>query len=93
MNQSPFIRKLDRAVFCSFHQQLQELNDLHYTSSGAVYETALQKAIEQLQQVFPDFTIAFAEIWSEGSSQPLHGGMRHVLMPIEFTATTERNPQ
>jgi len=67
-------------------QQLQELDELYYTASLAVYEAALQSAVNQLEQVLSDFTIAFAEIYTAGCERQAHGGMRHVLMPTERSA-------
>ena len=64
-------------------QQLYELDELYYTAPLAVYESALQSAINQLEQAFPGLTIAFAEIYTTGSERQVHGGMCHVLMPTE----------
>lgn len=64
-------------------QKRQALDNLYYTASLADYESALQSAINQLEQAFPGFTIAFAEIYTTGSERQAHGGMRHVLMPAE----------
>jgi hypothetical protein len=65
------------------HQQLYELDELYYTAPLRDYEVALQAAINQLEQAFPDLTIAFAEIYTTGSKRQAHGGMCHVLMPTE----------
>lgn len=70
-------------------EQLQELDELYYTVPQAVYEAFLHLAATQLEYMLPGLTIGYAEIWSEGSAQIRHGGMRHVLMPIEYT--TERD--
>ncbi|HEY1349351.1 MAG TPA: hypothetical protein VGF67_06995 [Ktedonobacteraceae bacterium] len=64
-------------------QQLQELDELYYTAPQALYEDALHLAVTQLTEMLPGLTIAYAEVWGEGSTQIQHGGMRHVLMPIE----------
>lgn len=67
-------------------QQLHELDELYYTAPVAVYEATLRSAAKQLQQVLPDFTIAFAEIYITGAERQAHGGMRHVLAPVERSA-------
>ena len=67
----------------TIHQQLYELDELYYTAPLAIYESALQSAINQLEQAFPGFTVAFAEIYTTGSKRQAHGGMRHVIMPTE----------
>ena len=63
-------------------EQLQELDKLYHTASQAIYEAALQLAVTRLACTLPGLTIAYAEIWNEGSSQIQHGGMRHVLMSV-----------
>lgn len=70
----------------SISQQLQELDELYYTLPTAVYEAFLHLAVTQLASMLPGLTIGYAEIWSEGSAQVQHGGMRHVLMPLEYSA-------
>lgn len=67
-------------------QQLQELDELYYTASLALYEATLYVAIAQLEHILPGFTIAFAEIYTIGSERQAHGGMRHVFMPTEGSA-------
>jgi hypothetical protein len=74
-------------------EQLQELDELYYTSPQATYEATLQLAVTQLEHILPGFTIGYAEIWSEGSAQVQHGGMRHVLMPIEYTTAPGGNKE
>jgi hypothetical protein len=64
-------------------RQFYELDELYYTASLADYKNALQLAIKQLEQALPGFTIAFAEIYTTGGERQAHGGMCHVLMPIE----------
>ena len=63
-------------------QQLYELDKLYHTAPLAIYETALQAAITQIERAFPGFTIAYAEIYAAGSQREAHGGMRHVLLPL-----------
>jgi hypothetical protein len=70
----------------SIQQQLHELDELYYNMPAAVYETTLQSVTIQLQQVLPDFTVAFAEIYITGTERQAHGGMRHVLAPVERSA-------
>jgi hypothetical protein len=67
--------------------QLHELDDLYYTAPQALYEATLHLAVTQLAEMLPGLTIAYAEIWSEGSARIQHGGMRHVLLPTEYSAT------
>jgi hypothetical protein len=67
-------------------QQLQELDELYYTASLALYEATLQLAIVQLEHILPGFTIALAEIYTVGSERETHGGMCHVFMPVERNA-------
>jgi hypothetical protein len=67
-------------------QQLEELDELYYTASLALYEATLQLAISQLERMLPGFTIAFAEIFAIGAEREQHGGMRHVIMPVERSA-------
>ena len=67
---------------------LHELDRLYHESSLAEYEQTLQTYEQQVQQTFPGFTIAYAEIATVGRERDLHGGMRHVLLPQQ-----ERNGQ
>ena len=64
-------------------QQLQELDDFYHTAPFATYEAALQSAVKQLQKALPNFTIVYAEIYTAGGERQAHGGMRHVLLPME----------
>ena len=59
---------------------LSDLDRLYHDGSLAEYEQTLQTAIKQVQQTFPGFTIAYAEIATIGEERYLHGGMRHVLL-------------
>jgi hypothetical protein len=61
---------------------LQELDRLYHSDTLAEYETKWQIIAQQIQHVFPGFTIAYAEIYNSGSEREAHGGMRHVLAPI-----------
>jgi len=56
---------------------LQELDCLYYSEPLEEYEKTLQTAIQQVQQTFPGFTIAYAEIATVGEQREQHGGMRH----------------
>lgn len=69
-------------------RQLKELNKLYYTSSQAIYEATLQLSATQIERMLPGFTIALAEISGEGGERIPHGGVRHVLMPVEYTTTS-----
>lgn len=70
----------------TIQQQLQELDELYYTASLALYEATLQLTIAQLEYILPGFTIALAEIYTIGSERETHGGMCHVFMPVERSA-------
>jgi hypothetical protein len=74
-------------------EQLQELDELYYTIPQDIYEAELHLAVTQLAYILPGFTIAYAEIWSEGSERIQHGGIRHVLTPIEYIASAEGNEE
>lgn len=63
-----------------FTTLLQDLDQLYY-SDIADYEQTLQIVAEQVQQTFPGFIIAYAEIDTAGAERKVHGGMRHVLVP------------
>lgn len=84
---------MNKNIQSPFAQQLIELDELYYTAPQTLYEATLHLAVTQLAQILPGLTIAYAEIWSEGSAQVQHGGMRHVLMPIEYTASVEGNEE
>ena len=60
---------------------LQDLDRLYSSDSLSEYEQTLQKAVERVQQTFPGFTIAYAEITTAGAERKQHGGMHHVLLP------------
>jgi len=62
---------------------LDELNNLYYTLFIDEYEKALQSAVKQVEEKYPGFTIALAEVVTVGHDRLAHGGMRHVLLPIE----------
>lgn len=70
----------------SLTRQLEELDELYYIASLALYEATLQLAISQLERMLPGFTIAFAEIFTVGAERQQHGGMRHVIMRAEGSA-------
>ena len=65
-----------------FTTLLQELDRLYSSDSIEAYEQTLQTAAEQVMQAFPGFTIALAEIYTVGSERKVHGGMRHVFVPV-----------
>jgi hypothetical protein len=61
---------------------LQDLDRLYRSYSLAEYEQTLQTVEQQVQQLYPGFTIAYAEIATAGAEREPHGGMRHVLLPL-----------
>ena len=62
---------------------LQDLDRLYCSETLREYEQTLQIAEHQVQETFPGFTIAYADISTVGSDREQHGGMRHVLLPQE----------
>ncbi len=56
---------------------------LYHLCSLEAYEQTWQNVEEQLRQIFPGFTLAYAEIYTAGHEREAHGGMRHVLLPIK----------
>jgi len=60
---------------------LQELDCLYKQDSLEEYEQTWQRVELQIRKAFPDFTIAYAEIYNAGMQREAHGGMRHVLLP------------
>ncbi len=62
---------------------LQELDRLYGASSLTEYEQTWQRVEHQVRLVLPGFTIAYAEVYLAGQEREAHGGMRHVLFPLE----------
>ncbi len=62
---------------------LQELDRLYGSSSLTEYESMWQSVEQQVRFVLPGFTIAYAEVYMAGQERQAHGGMRHVLFPLE----------
>ncbi len=60
---------------------LQELDRLYYADTKALYECKWQMVARRIQQAFPGFTLAYAELSTEGVDRQAHSGMRHVLLP------------
>ena len=60
---------------------LQELDRLYSLDTLAEYEKTWQLVGRQIEQVFPGFTIAYAEIYNSGTSRLSDGSMHHVLVP------------
>jgi hypothetical protein len=60
---------------------LQELDRLYHSDTFAEYEKTWQLAARQIEQAFPGFTIAYAELYNSGISRLPNGSMRHVLVP------------
>ena len=61
---------------------LQELDRLYHSDCLEAYEQHWQTTAKLVQQVFPGFTIAYAELYNTGISRLSHGTMSHVLVPI-----------
>lgn len=67
---------------------LTDLDRLYSSNSLEEYEQTLQKVTQQVETLYPGFTIAYAEIYTAGSERSLHGSMRHVLLPcLSFDLT------
>jgi len=62
------------------HILLQDLERLYSSDSLREYEQTLQTVAQQVETLFPGFTIAYAEIYTIGEDRQQHGGMRHVLL-------------
>ena len=77
------IEKLDTGILQHILTGLQELDRIYRSDSLEEYEQTWQSVEQQVQQTFPGFTIAYAEIHNAGSEREAHGGMRHVLLPIK----------
>ncbi len=63
---------------------LCQLDNLYYTDLAS-YEQQWQEVVEQVEILFPGFTIAHAEIYTEGEERISTGSMRHVLLPKKGT--------
>jgi hypothetical protein len=61
---------------------LQELNRLYHQDSLEAYEQLWQATAKLIQQAFPGFTIAYAELYNSGISRLSDVTMSHVLVPI-----------
>ena len=78
MNHPATIEQLAREHILT---SLRELDSLYHTGTLRKYEQTWQTVEQQVQQSFPGFTIAYAEIYTAGAEREAHGGMRHVLLP------------
>lgn len=67
---------------------LAELDSLYYPGNFQAYEQAWQILCQEVEQTFPGFTIAYAELYNAGSEREPLGSVRHVLAPLP-----ERNAQ
>ena len=61
--------------------QLQQLDRLYNQDSIDEYEKYWQETAKYIQQTFPGFTIAYAELYNSGVSRLSDAAMRHVLVP------------
>ena len=61
---------------------LQELDRLYHQDSLEAYEQHWQITAKIVQQAFPGFTIAYAELYNSGISRLSDAAMSHVLVRI-----------
>jgi len=61
--------------------QLQELDRLYHQDSLELYEKHWHETAKLIQQLFPGFTIAYAELYNSGISRLSDTAMQHVLVP------------
>jgi len=73
----------------TLHSCLRKLDELYHADTLTEYEQFWQRVEQQVQQDFPGFTLSFAEIYNAGIKRTAHGGMRHVLMPIQMGEESE----
>jgi hypothetical protein len=66
---------------------LQELDRVYHSGSLAEYERKYQTVEQKVRQTLPGLTIAYAEIYTAGSSRAADGRMTHVLLLLK-----ERKP-
>lgn len=60
---------------------LHELDRLYTSETLEEYEEAVKTTERQIQERYPGFTVAYAEIYNAGATREPLGSMRHVLMP------------
>jgi hypothetical protein len=60
---------------------LHELDCLYHEDSLEAYEQLWQSVAKQVQQAYPGFTIAYAELYNSGISRLSDATMSHVLVP------------
>ena len=60
---------------------LEDLDRLYSSSPLEEYEQTLQIATQQVETLFPGFTIAYAELSNSGIERIPDGSMHHVLLP------------
>ena len=65
---------------------LQRLDQLYHADNLSTYEQYWQDVCKRIETLYPGFTLAYAEIYSAGSTREPLGSMRHVLLPIERNA-------
>jgi hypothetical protein len=56
---------------------------LYHADTLEAYKQTWQSVERRVSLVFPGFTIAYAEVYMAGQAREAHGGMRHVLFPLE----------
>ncbi len=72
---------------------LKELDRLYHADTLEIYEQTWQRVEQQVRLVLPGFTIAYAEVYLAGLEREAHGGMRHVLFPLECEPSGRIVPQ
>ena len=63
------------------HLFLRELDQLYHAGDLELYEQSYQQACLHAEHFFPDFTIAYAELYNSGIDRIADGAMKHVLVP------------
>ncbi len=71
-----------QTILCLLHQ----LDEIYYTDLAS-YEQLWQEVCQQVERLFPGFSLAHAEVYTEGQERIVTGGMHHVLLPIESSVT------
>jgi hypothetical protein len=62
-------------------ENLRKLDELYYSAPTLEYEKFLKEVVEGLKVTLPDFTVAYAEIWTIGPERHHEGRMAHVFVP------------
>ena len=62
---------------------LAQLDDLYRADNLDTYEQCWQIVCQKIECFFPGFSLAYAEIYTAGSSRTADGRMTHVLVPMK----------